>query len=93
MPVARVATFEDPTLQDDDERRAGSLRELVRAQPGFVGGYHLQDPDTGRLMSITVWEDEAAMMAGEEVVASRPAEDQRGIRPSTVERWVVEGTF
>jgi hypothetical protein len=41
--VARVATFDEaPTLHSDDERRATSLRDVVRAAPGFVAGYHLR---------------------------------------------------
>jgi heme-degrading monooxygenase HmoA len=92
MSVARVAIFDDPVLHDD-ERRSALLRDLVRAQPGFLGGYHLKEDGTGRLMSITVWDSDAAMEAGEQAVARRPVEDQRGIRPSRVERWVVEGTF
>lgn len=93
MAVARIATFENPKLQADDERRAATLRDLVQAQPGFVAGFHLSEEGTGRLMSITVWDSDDTMRQGEEAVARRPAEDQRGIRPTTVERWVVEGTF
>lgn len=93
MAVARVATFDDPVLHEDDERRSALLRELVRAQPGFLGGYHLKEDGTGRLMSITVWESDESMEAGEQAVARRPVEDQRGIRPSRVERWLVEGSF
>lgn len=92
--VARVATFDEaPTLHADDERRVASLREVVRAAPGFVAGYHLRDEATGRLMSVTVWESDEAMIRGEEAVRNRPASDQRGIRPSRIERWIVEGAF
>ena len=93
MHVARVAVFEgNVEVQDDDERRAASLRDLVRSLPGFVAGYHLRD-DAGRLMSLTIWESDGALEAGEAAVARRPAEDQRGIRPTRVERWTVDGTF
>ena len=92
--VARVATFDEaPTLHPDDERRVESLLEVVRAAPGFVAGYHLRDETTGRLMSVTVWESDEAMINGEEAVRNRPASDQRGIRPSRIERWIVEGAF
>ncbi|MGH2968327.1 MAG: antibiotic biosynthesis monooxygenase [Solirubrobacteraceae bacterium] len=94
MKVARVATSDEPpTPQDDDERRVASLRETVSACPGFVAGYHLRDETSGRWMSITVWESDEAMTAGEETVRNRPASDQRGIRPSRIERWVVDGAF
>ena len=94
MTVARVAVFDHaPVRQSDDERRVASLRELVRAQPGFVAGYHLLEEETGRMLSVTIWESDAAMKAGERAVMDRPAQDQRGIRPDRIERWTVEETF
>lgn len=94
MTVARVAVFDQaPARLADDERRAESLRALVRSLPGFIAGYHLYEAGTGRLMSVTIWESDVAMEAGEQAVRSRPAEDQRGFRPSRIERWVVESTF
>jgi heme-degrading monooxygenase HmoA len=93
MNVARIAVFDDPVLAPDDDRRAQSLRELLRTLPGFVAGYHLHEEGTGRLMSITIWESERAMREGEELVALRPEADQRGMQPTRVEQWVVESTF
>ena len=94
MTVARVAMFNDPpALRDDDDRRASSLRELVRGLPGFVAGYHLREEVSGRLMSITIWQTLADLEHGEEVVRARPQSDQRGIEPDTVDRWVVDGMF
>jgi len=94
MSVARVATFdESPLLHDDDERRAKTLRELLQSVPGFVAGYDLREQATGRLMSVTLWESEAALEAGERAVSSRPVSDQRGIRPSRIERWVIDAGF
>jgi heme-degrading monooxygenase HmoA len=92
--VARVAIFDEPpTLRPDDARRARSLHELLVSQPGFIAGYELRDERTGRLMSVTEWESEAALEAGERAVRSRPVRDQRGIRPSRIERWVVDAAF
>lgn len=94
MTVARVAMFnEPPSLRDDDDRRASSLRELVRELPGFVAGYHLRDEASGRLMSITIWGSVRDLETGEETVRARPQSDQRGIEPDVVERWVVDGMF
>ncbi len=65
--VARVATFDDaPILQADDERRVASLRELARSLPGFVAGYHLREENAGRLLSVSIWESDEAMIRGEE---------------------------
>jgi hypothetical protein len=44
-------------------------------------------------MSVTVWESEEALEAAERAVADRPVSDQRGIRPSRLERWVVDAAF
>jgi heme-degrading monooxygenase HmoA len=94
MKAARVAIFDEPpVLRDDDERRAASLRETVSCQPGFLAGYHLREQGSGRMMSVTVWESDEAMEAGEAAVRNRPPEDQRGIRPSRIERWDVDAAF
>jgi hypothetical protein len=44
-------------------------------------------------MSVTVWESEQALEAAEQAVGDRPVSDQRGIRPSRVERWLVDASF
>jgi heme-degrading monooxygenase HmoA len=94
MSVARVATFDEaPLLHDDDERRSRTLRELLQSLPGFIAGYDLREEATGRLMSVTLWESEAALEAGERAVRNRPVSDQRGIRPSRIERWVIDSGF
>jgi heme-degrading monooxygenase HmoA len=94
MSVARVAIFDEaPQLHDDDERRVQSLRELLQSLPGFIGGHDLREEVTGRLMSVTLWESEAALEAGERAVRDRPVSHQRGIRPSRIERWVIDASF
>ena len=94
MSVARVATWDEPPeLRDDDDRRAQSLYDLLHSLPGFIAAYYLHKACTGRLMSVTVWESEAALEAAEQAVRDRPVSDQRGIRPSRLERWVVVASF
>jgi len=94
MSVARVATFDQPPYRrEDDDRRAQTLYDLLRSLPGFVAAYYLRETSTGRLMSLTVWESEQALEAAEQAVRDRPVNDQRGMRPSRVERWVVEASF
>jgi heme-degrading monooxygenase HmoA len=94
MSAARVATFaEPPVLHHDDERRAQSLRDLLQSLPGFIAGYDLHEAGSGRLMSVTIWESEAALEAGERAVRDRPVSDQRGIRPYRIERWVIDASF
>jgi heme-degrading monooxygenase HmoA len=94
MSVARVAVFDEPPrLQADDERRARTLRQLLWSLPGFITGYDLREATTGRLMSVTVWASEASLEAGEAAVRNRPVSDQRGIRPSRIERWEIDAGF
>jgi heme-degrading monooxygenase HmoA len=94
MRVARVAFFDEaPVLRDDDERRAQSLWDLLQSLPGFIAGYELREETTGRLMSVTVWESDAALEAGERAVRNRPPSDQRGIRPSRLERWLIDASY
>jgi heme-degrading monooxygenase HmoA len=94
MSVARVATWDEPPdLREDDDRRAQTLYDLLQSIPGFISGYYLREENTGRLMSVTLWESEAALEAAERAVRDRPVADQRGIRPSRVERWSVDASF
>jgi len=51
--ICRVALHEQtpsPITGDD----AKGFRDWMKEQPGFVGGYHAQDSETGRAVSITV---------------------------------------
>jgi heme-degrading monooxygenase HmoA len=40
---------------------ARSFRGWLKEQPGFVGGYHVQDSKTGRMLTITIWDSEESM--------------------------------
>jgi heme-degrading monooxygenase HmoA len=94
MTVARIAFFDElPVLREDDHRRRSSLHELLFSLPGFVAGYELREAETGRLCSLTLWQSEDALEAGERAVRERPVSDRRGIRPSRIERWVVDDEF
>jgi heme-degrading monooxygenase HmoA len=62
--IARVA--EHTHLPADlDPEYVARHRAWIASQPGFCGGYHLLEPETGRALSITLWEDAAALAAGE----------------------------
>jgi hypothetical protein len=58
----RVALHEKTpgSVASDDAR---GFRNWVKKQPGFVDGYHVQDSETGRMYSITIWESEESMEA------------------------------
>ena len=40
-------------------------RAWMAAQPGFCGGYHLLEPDTGHALSLTMWQDDDALAAAD----------------------------
>ena len=60
--ICRVALHENPpgSITSDE---AMSFRAWLKEQPGFVGGYHAQDSQTGTMVSITVWDSLDSMEA------------------------------
>jgi heme-degrading monooxygenase HmoA len=60
--ICRVALHENPpgSITSDEAR---SFRAWLKEQPGFVGGYHAQDSQTGRMVTITVWDSPESMSA------------------------------
>lgn len=62
--IARLA--EHGRLPADlDPDYVARQRAFIAAQPGFCGGYHLLEPETGHAMSLTMWQDEHALAAAE----------------------------
>jgi heme-degrading monooxygenase HmoA len=58
----RVALHEKtPGSVASDEARG--FRNWIKGLPGFVDGYHVQDSETGRMLSITIWESKESMEA------------------------------
>ncbi len=58
----RVALHEQPpgSVASDEAR---GFREWIKGLAGFVDGYHVQDSETGRMLSITIWESKESMEA------------------------------
>jgi hypothetical protein len=71
--LARLATF-NSTPANDDDPKVKLLRETLSGTPGFVAGFHLRDPETGKAFSLTVYEDANA--------AKRPASGCKPDRPT-----------
>jgi len=57
---------------DLDPAYVARHRAWIAAQPGFCGGYHLLEPDTGRALSLTMWQDHDALAAVERAQATSP---------------------
>ena len=60
--ICRVALHEQTPGPITSEGARG-FRSWLKEQPGFVGGYHVQDSKTGKMLTITIWDSEESMEA------------------------------
>jgi len=67
--IARLAEHSH-IPQDLDPEYVARHRAWIASQPGFCGGYHLLEPDTGRALSLTMWQDDEALAAVERAQAA-----------------------
>ena len=85
--IARVATFNhlDPSALNPDA--VERLRSTIKSTPGFVAGFHLRNPESGKAVSFTVYESPEALQTAGEALGKR-SEDQRvGIDPDDVDYY------
>jgi heme-degrading monooxygenase HmoA len=60
--LARVARYEVPSDRIDDAVESfGQASAEVEHLEGFAGGYLLVDHEDGRTMTLTLWENQAAL--------------------------------
>jgi heme-degrading monooxygenase HmoA len=81
---ARVTAYH---ADEDSEKLMGAFQDTIgplRQVEGFSHGYFLVDADTGRAVSMTIWESEAAM------AASEAGGDERRQRRSEISGAVVD---
>jgi heme-degrading monooxygenase HmoA len=93
--IARIAEL-DTLPADLDADYVARHRAWIAGQPGFCGGYHLLEPETGHAMSLTMWQDEHALAAAERAMrAGQAPADGRISRQSnpTVRVVHVEAVF
>jgi heme-degrading monooxygenase HmoA len=63
---ARTGRYEVPLDRiEDDIRQAADMEAEIAAVPGNRGFIYFADRATGHTMSLTLWEDEAALRASE----------------------------
>ncbi|MGW6568058.1 hypothetical protein [Streptomyces sp. NPDC054975] len=90
---ARLSTYQGSPVPPEGDLAAKSeaIVKLVENLPGFRGAYYLVDRETGKARSLTLWEDEAAMVASEEEAGRvREESSQReGQRVITVDHFEV----
>ncbi len=92
---ARVSIFED-AAPGAVEREVAVAREqilpAVRRLPGYSGMISLNDPASGKAVTITLWQSEPAMRASEQAangIRERHAALTDGLRVAGVERYQV----
>jgi heme-degrading monooxygenase HmoA len=87
--IARLAEHSHipPDLDPDYVARH---RAWIASQPGFCGGYHLLEPETGRALSLTMWQDEDAIAAveREQRAGHGPADGRLSRQTQHTVRWV-----
>jgi heme-degrading monooxygenase HmoA len=89
--VCRIAVHEQrDSISSDDNARAKQFRDWMKQQPGFEAAYHVQDPVTGKTVSISFWHSMEAMMALKD---RTPPGGPVGLKPVSVEIFPVVEKF
>jgi heme-degrading monooxygenase HmoA len=90
---ARVSTFQGPPDQTAEGIRVAREQILpaARLMEGFKGIYLLYDRESGKSLSLTLWETEADMRASEEAASRVRAQsaEASGDKVINVERYEV----
>jgi heme-degrading monooxygenase HmoA len=73
--IARIAEH-NQLPADLDPDYVMRHRAWMAEQPGFCGGYHLLESETGHALSVTLWESDDALAAAESAqsTADTPAD-------------------
>jgi hypothetical protein len=79
--LARLATFNSPP-SDVEDPNVQLLRQTIKDTPGFVAGYHLLDPQTGKAMSLVIVNDADGARAMRQALAARPSDKQSAPNPT-----------
>jgi heme-degrading monooxygenase HmoA len=70
--IARIAEHSHLPADLDPEYVARH-RAWMASQPGFCGGYHLLETDSGHALSVTLWEDDDALNAADRALGGTAA--------------------
>jgi hypothetical protein len=78
---ARIATFNhfDPSALDPEA--VEGLRSTIKTTPGFVAGFHLWNPETGKAVSFTVYESREGLEAAGRALGQRSENQRVGVDP------------
>ena len=67
--IARVATFSSFDPSTLDSAAVEHLRRTIKSAPGYIAGFHLWDPETGKAVSFTLYESHEGLEAAGRVLA------------------------
>ena len=86
--IARLATFNslDPSALDPDA--VERLRSTIKSTPGFVAGFHLRNPESGKAVSFAVYASPEALQAVGESLGQRSEDERVGIDPDEVDYYL-----
>jgi hypothetical protein len=85
--IARVATFRQLDTDKLDPAAVEQFRSTIKGTPGYVAGFHLRNPETGKAVSFTVFERREALERAGDALARRPDVDPVGIDPDEVDYY------
>ena len=85
--IARVATFHQLDTDKLDTAAVEQFRSIFKGTPGFVAGFHLRNPETGRAVSFTLFESPEALKKVGDALARRPDVDPVGVDPDEVDYY------
>jgi hypothetical protein len=77
--IARVATFQQLNPDELDAQAVERLRRTIKSTPGFIAGFHLRNPETGKAVSFTVYESPEALAKVGEALVRRNDDERVGI--------------
>jgi len=92
---ARVTVSETPVENVDMAVKLinGEIIPTAKKVPGFKGGYWLGDRTSGKGITITLWESEEALKAGEDTAKQirSDAAKKLNLKIGTIDRYEVLG--
>ena len=85
--IARVGTFRQLDTDKLDPAAVEQFRSIIKSTPGYIAGFHLRNPETGKAVSFTVYENPEALEKVGAALARHPDIDPVGIDPDEVDYY------
>jgi hypothetical protein len=87
--IARLATFNSLSGEEWLDNVKIRVAPATRQMRGYLGGFWLQNPDTGKVVSLSFWESEAAMRSNAPLqnVPLKPGQDPSKIPSADLQEF------